>query len=66
MSLLPSLVSIMQGQWQTLISKLLFWLMVEIILNLVGLDNVADYSEFLLGDRTISIPTPQQVISLPL
>lgn len=66
MSLLPSLVSIMQGQWQTLISKLLFWLMVEIILNLVGLDNVADYSEFLLGDRTISIPTPQQVINLPL
>ncbi|MEO0707361.1 MAG: hypothetical protein AAF050_17075 [Cyanobacteria bacterium J06649_5] len=56
----------MQGQWHTLISKLLFWLMVEIILNLVGLDNVADYSEFLLGDRTISIPTPQQVISLPL
>lgn len=40
--------------------------MVEIILNLVGLDNVADYSEFLLGDRTIPVATSQQVISLSI
>lgn len=58
--------SSMQGHWHTLISKLLFWLMVEIILNLVGLDNVADYSEFLLGDRTIPVATSQQVISLSI
>lgn len=40
--------------------------MVEIILNLVGLDNMADYSEYLLGDRTISMSAPQQVISSSL
>ncbi|MGD1899458.1 MAG: hypothetical protein ACFB16_21250 [Phormidesmis sp.] len=58
----------MKGQWQQwhpLISKLFFWLVAEIILNLVGLDNVADYSEFLLGDRTIQMSAPHQVISLP-
>ncbi len=43
----------MNVQWHTLINKLLFWLVIEIILNLVGLDNIADYGEFLLSDRTM-------------
>ncbi len=34
---------------KTLLPKLLFWLALEIILNLVGLDNLADYSEFISG-----------------
>lgn len=34
---------------KTLLPKLLFWLALEIILNLVGLDNLADYSEFIAG-----------------
>ncbi|MGB7485379.1 MAG: hypothetical protein WA901_04265 [Phormidesmis sp.] len=55
-----------QIQWRKLISKLFFWLTVEIILNLVGLDNMADYSEFLLGDRSIPISAPRQVINLSL
>lgn len=56
----------MQVQWHKLINKLLFWLIVEIILNLVGLDNIADYSEFLLGEHTVLISAPLQVISSPL
>ena len=57
----------MQIQWHKLITKLTFWLMVEIILNLVGLDNMADYSEYLLGDRTtIAMSAPRQVISSSL
>ncbi|MGB7084295.1 MAG: hypothetical protein WBD47_01985 [Phormidesmis sp.] len=54
----------MQVQWHKLINKLIFWLLVEILLNLVGLDNLADYSEFLLGDRVTLNSAPQQVISL--
>ncbi len=27
--------------------KVLFWLVAEIILNYLGLDNIADYSEFI-------------------
>jgi len=39
----------MAGYWHKLLAKLLFWLMAEVILNAVGLDNLADYSEFLLN-----------------
>ncbi len=30
-----------------LITKLAVWLLAEILLNLLGLDNLADYSEFI-------------------
>lgn len=43
----------MKRQWQTLAAKTVFWLTAEIVLNLVGLDNLADYSEFVFG-RVIS------------
>jgi hypothetical protein len=36
----------MQAQWQKTFQQLMFWLVAEIILNLSGLDNLADYSEF--------------------
>ncbi len=36
-------------QWQKLFFKLMFWLVLEIILNLIGLDDVADYSEFIFS-----------------
>ncbi|MEM9090506.1 MAG: hypothetical protein AAGC93_17370 [Cyanobacteria bacterium P01_F01_bin.53] len=39
----------MSATIKTLLPKLLFWLALEIILNLVGLDNLADYSEFISG-----------------
>lgn len=38
----------MKTQWQKLIYKILFWLLVEAIFNLIGIDDLADYSEFLL------------------
>lgn len=37
----------MKMQWQRIWLKAAFWLLTEIILNLLGLDNLADYSEFL-------------------
>jgi hypothetical protein len=36
----------MQAQWQKTFQQLMFWLVAEIILNLSGLDNLADYSKF--------------------
>ncbi len=36
----------MQVRWKKLLSKIAIWLMAEILLNLLGLDNLADYSEF--------------------
>jgi hypothetical protein len=37
----------MQIKWKTLIGKTIVWLAAEICLNFLGLDNLADYSEFL-------------------
>jgi hypothetical protein len=38
----------MNINWQQLITKILFWLLVEAIFNWIGIDDLADYSEFLL------------------
>lgn len=54
----------MNFRWGTFISKAGFWLALEIWLNLIGLDNEADYGEFMLdqemelarnSDRTVKV-----------
>lgn len=43
----------MQVQWKKLLAKIIVWLAAEILLNFLGLDNLADYSEFLfVSDST--------------
>ncbi len=37
----------MEIRWRKLLLKLTIWLVIEIVLNLMGLDDIADYSEFL-------------------
>ena len=37
----------MKVRWKTLLGSITMWLFVEISLELVGLDQLADYSEFL-------------------
>ena len=44
----------MKIQWRKLLLKLTIWLVVEIVLNLMGLDDMADYSEFLLTHSNIA------------
>ena len=44
----------MQNQWQKLFIKLTIWLAAEILLNWLGLDDLADYSEFLASDKSLS------------
>ena len=39
-------------RWQNLFIKTTFWISAEIVLGLMGLDNLADYSEFLLQRQT--------------
>lgn len=38
--------------WQSLIVKLCFWLVIEAVFNIIGIDDLADYSEFLLMPKT--------------
>ena len=47
----------MQIHWQKLFLKIVFWLSAEIALTCLGLDDLADYSEFLLQDRTSFYPS---------
>jgi hypothetical protein len=42
----------MKINWQKLILKICFWLLVEFVYNLIGIDDLADYSEFVLMPKT--------------
>jgi hypothetical protein len=39
----------MKSNWKIALLKILFWFSAEILLNLVGLDNIADCSEFVFS-----------------
>ncbi|MDJ0800929.1 MAG: hypothetical protein QNJ51_29670 [Calothrix sp. MO_167.B12] len=44
----------MKVQWQKLFLKTSVWLTAEILLNVMGLDNLADYSEFVFNNQAVS------------
>ncbi|WP_144875014.1 hypothetical protein [Hyella patelloides] len=41
----------MKVKWSQLVLKIIVWLFAEIYLTALGLDNLADYSEFIFGYR---------------
>ncbi|WP_339366830.1 hypothetical protein [Gloeocapsa sp. PCC 7428] len=41
--------------WKKILLKTTLWLGTEILLNLVGLDNLADYSEFISGQEFVTL-----------
>lgn len=45
----------MEIQWKTVLLKLIVWIAAEVVLNLLGLDSLADYSEFLHDQEAISL-----------
>ncbi len=46
---------------QKLFFKLMFWLVLEIILNLIGLDDIADYSEFIFSYGSVNLTQTKEV-----
>lgn len=44
----------MQVKWRELLLKTSIWLSAEIMLSLIGLDNLADYSEFIFQHRVMT------------
>ena len=46
---------------QALCNRILIWMMAEIVLNLVGIDDLADYSEFLFDRPITEIVRPQKM-----
>ena len=56
----------MKVQWQKMVVKITVWVVAEIILNLIGLDNVAEYTEFVFEqDMVILTDLYQTVIITP-
>jgi hypothetical protein len=53
----------MKMPWKKVWVKAAIWLVTEIILNLLGLDNLADYSEFIF-DQEVTIATSQPRITV--
>lgn len=45
----------MQVQWKKLLAKIIVWLAAEILLNFLGLDTLADYSEFVFDRDSINV-----------
>ena len=44
----------MEIKWKILLTKSLIWLFVEIFLNFIGLDTIADYGEFVFQKSVIT------------
>ncbi|MBP0012756.1 MAG: hypothetical protein J7545_16265 [Roseofilum sp. SBFL] len=44
----------MKVRWKTLIPRITLWLALEIVLSCLGLDHLADYSEYVLEKKAIS------------
>ena len=45
----------MNVRWQKLLVKISFWLAAEISLNLLGIDDLADYSEFIFEHKNFIV-----------
>ena len=43
----------MKVRWRKLLTKTLIWLVAEILLNFIGMDTLADYSEFVFDKNAI-------------
>jgi hypothetical protein len=48
----------MRVRWKTLLIQGSIWLTSEILLTLVGLDDLADYGEFIFQKYSINSPPP--------
>lgn len=44
----------MKNKWQKSLAKIIIWLALEILLNVLGLDDLADYSEFVFERNVIT------------
>ncbi|HBE19312.1 MAG TPA: hypothetical protein DEG17_14445 [Cyanobacteria bacterium UBA11149] len=53
----------MKMEWKKICVKTAIWLATEILLNLLGLDNLADYSEFIF-EKEVAIENYQPQIAI--
>lgn len=46
----------MRFNWKKLVAQTVFWLVAETLLNFVGIDGLADYSEFVFQNNSVISP----------
>jgi hypothetical protein len=51
----------MSAHWKHLIVEITIWLAAEVLLNVTGLDNLADFSEFM--EQQLEAVTPQPTLT---
>ncbi len=51
----------MKMKWRKLAANLVLWFLAEIILSFLGLDELADYSEFLAERNSVAILTSSMI-----
>ena len=54
----------MKTIWKQSLFRAMVWLSAEIILNCVGLDDLADYSEFIFEQKIMNISCNQATLTL--
>ncbi|MEM7064724.1 MAG: hypothetical protein AAF572_16395 [Cyanobacteria bacterium P01_B01_bin.77] len=42
----------MDSRWRFALCKIFVWLMAEVVLSMLGIDDLADYSEFIFAQNT--------------
>lgn len=53
----------MKVYWQKLVFKIFFWLLVESVFGAMGIDDLADYSEFLLMPKVIVTAQSSRIVA---
>ena len=56
----------MKKQWRQSLFRIVLWISAEIVLNLLNLDTLSDYSEFLFEKPFLLLTQPRIVLSQPL
>jgi hypothetical protein len=54
----------MPKHWKNLMFRTTVWIVAEILLNVIGIDDLADYSEFVFEGRLMEAATPARVIQV--
>lgn len=52
-----------QVKWKKFICQILIWLVAEIYLSILGVDNLADYSEFLVESSRLKLDVTLMAIA---
>jgi hypothetical protein len=52
----------MKVEWKKMVVKVTVWVVAEIILNLIGLDNLANYTEFVYEQDMVILTDLYQIV----